>query len=926
MQLHNLLELLELAAANHGEKGLLVYSPGNIENVHQTTYVDLLRTARRNSRLLQGVKGLSPGSVILLHFDNHLDNIEWFWAALCAGFTPAISTPFTNNLEQRKKHISHLNTLLERPLCITRQDSLADFVDQNVLRVTTVETIVSAKTSAQPQYIQGAEVDDNIAVLLLTSGSTGNAKAVCLSHNQIVQAIMGKVHIHKTKASDTLLNWIGMDHVAGLIEGHLHGVYLGSNQVLVQASDLLSNPINFLQLLHKHQVAFSFAPNFYLARLRQAITTAEPLENKPDLSSLRVLTSGGEANVVETCDAVTRILTSYGAADNVISPGFGMTETCAGAIFNKDCPRYDLGQQREFASLGSCNPGIQMRITLPETGKIAGPSEVGNLELSGPIVFKRYFNNPSATAEAFTEDGWFKTGDQAFIDASGQLSLVGRAKETMIINGVKYVPRDLELALGEVTISGITPSYLAVFSYRPKGSQTEHICVVYKPTFQEDDITARVETSDAIGRVSLLQTGVRPYVLPLFGSILQQSTLGKLPRTKIKTSFEQGAYSSYQETNDKAIDEYKASIYEGPANELEGIILELCESISDLPKYELGVTSSIFDSGMSSVDLIKLKNQLQIRLNIVDIPIIAIMTNPTVRSLGIALGELQKPHSYNPVVVLQSQGTKTPLWLIHPGVGEVLVFLALTKFITDRPVYALRARGFDGEPFFANIPEAVSVYSTAIKAKQPQGPYAIAGYSYGSMLAFEIAKKMKAQNGDDFRFLGAFNLPPYIKSRMQKLDWTECLLNLSYFLELITDEWALAISPELHVVESTSGRAAVLARVVAASDHQRMYELGLDGTKLAKWADVALSLQSMAREYDPSGEVDSIDVFYAIPLISVSRNKEEWLRDHLRRWKEFSKTAPRFHEVDGAHYTMISPEHVFSFQKKLKRVLADRGL
>ncbi|MCJ1350649.1 MAG: hypothetical protein MMC33_000630 [Icmadophila ericetorum] len=923
MQLYNLLQLLELAAAKHGQKGLLVYPPGDVENTRQITYIDLLRTARRNSRLLQGVKGLTPGSVVLLHFNNHLDNIEWFWAALFAGYTPAISTPFTNNLEQRKKHIGHLNTLLERPLCITRQESLAEFADQDVLRVTTVETIISAKNSSQPQYDQVAEVENEIAVLLLTSGSTGNAKAVCLSHNQIVHAIMGKIHAHKTKSTDTLLNWIGLDHVAGLIEGHLQGVYLGATQVLVQASDLLPSPFKFLELLGKHQVAFSFAPNFYLAKLRQAITAAGPLDNKPDLSSLRTLTSGGEANVVETCDAMTRILTSFGAADNVISPGFGMTETCAGAIFNKECPQYDLSQQKEFASLGSCAPGIQMRISLAGSGKLAGSNEVGELELSGPIVFTQYFNNPSATEEAFTKDNWFKTGDHGYIDASGKLSLVGRAKETMIINGVKYVPRDLELALEEVTILGIAPGYLAVFSYRPKGSQTEHICVVYRPTYPEDDVAARVETSDAVGRVSLLQTGVRPYVLPLFGSILQQSTLGKLPRTKIKTAFEQGAYSSYQEANDKAIDEYKASIYEGPANELEQIILELCESISDLPKYELGVTSSIFDSGMSSVDLIKLKNQLQIKLNIVDIPIITIMTNPTVRSLAIALGELQKPHTYNPVVVLQSQGTKTPLWLIHPGVGEVLVFLALTKFITDRPVYALRARGFDGEAFFHNIEEAVDVYSAAMKAKQPNGPYAIAGYSYGSMLAFEIAKKMKAENGDEFRFLGAFNLPPYIKSRMQKLDWTECLLNLSYFLELIDDQYALAVSPELHLIES---RAEVLARVVAASDQTRMYELGLDGAKLAKWADVALSLQSMAREYDPSGSVESIDVFFAIPLISVASSKEEWMRDHLSKWKEFSASAPRFHEVDGAHYTMISPEHVFSFQKKLKRVLADRGL
>lgn len=62
---------------------------------------------------------------------------------------------------------------------------------------------------------------------------------------------------------------------------------------------------------------------------------------------------------------------------------------------------------------------------------------VGNLEISGPVVFKSYFNNPTATEESFSSDGWFKTGDKGSIDETGYLTLQGRAKEAMIINGVK---------------------------------------------------------------------------------------------------------------------------------------------------------------------------------------------------------------------------------------------------------------------------------------------------------------------------------------------------------------------------------------------------------------------------------------------------------------------------------------------------------
>jgi hypothetical protein len=175
--------------------------------------------------------------------------------------------------------------------------------------------------------------------------------------------------------------------------------------------------------------------------------------------------------------------------------------------------------------------------------------------------------------------------------------------------------------------------------------------------------------------------------------------------------------------------------------------------------------------GVNSIDIIKVKKRLQVELKTENVPIITVMTNPTIRSLSAALETLQKPREYNPMVVLQSEGSKTPLWLIHPSLGEVLVFLSLAPHMNDRPVYAMRARGFEqGEKYFLNIEDAVMTYHTKIKSIQPQGHYAIAGYSYGSMIAFEVTKLLNSC-GDEVKFLGAFNLPPHIKFRMRQLDW-----------------------------------------------------------------------------------------------------------------------------------------------------------
>lgn len=300
----------------------------------------------------------------------------------------------------------------------------------------------------------------------------------------------------------------------------------------------------------------------------------------------------------------------------------------------------------------------------------------------------------------------------------------------------------------------------------------------------------------------------------------------------------------------------------------------------------------------------------------------ALLTNPTIQALDKSIEVSDMATEYNPVVKMQHQGAQTPLWLVHPGLGEVLVFISLAKHITDRPVYALRARGFNaGETSFESIQEAVMTYHAAIKETQPTGPYAIAGYSYGTMLAYETAKLLES-NGNEVRFLGSFNLPPHIKDRMKQLVWSECLLHLSYFLDIITETTASELSAPLRSLN----KEEALAHVVKIANPTRMAELSLTSEALYNWANIAFALQGIAKEYEPRGTVACMDVFYATPLAAVAQSKKEWLEGPLSKWRDFVGEAPRYHEVDGAHYTMISPEHVQRFAKKLKSALQARGL
>ncbi|KAG6355032.1 hypothetical protein INS49_004113 [Diaporthe citri] len=837
--------------------------------------------------------------------------------------------------------------------------------------------------------------------------TTGNAKAVVLTHRHVLASVFGKTGARALPAGRPFLNWIGLDHVGAFVEIHLHALWVNEDQIHVQAADIVSAPTHFLDLLSRHRVSRSFAPNFFLASLVSA-AAAVAKTNSPswDLSNLTFLVSGGEANDIETCVAASSLLEKYGARRGVIAPGFGMTETCAGSIYNVRCPDYDLANRYKVASLGKCINGMEMRVTVglsrrdgqPESSAfdavLAQPNQPGDLEVRGDMVFKEYYRNQAATADAFTPDGWFRTGDRAILDSDGSLCLVGRVKEVVNIQGVKVPIGDLQSTL-EQAIQGCHMDRLIVFPSR--ADKTEQVTVacrqVHGHTLTDGDMC---EIENRLVQACMMVTASRPVIFMLGPEslrLLPTTTLGKISRAKMQSLFEDGAFSADVKRWRSLVDDFKlhrrTDIYHGgdqdttttAATVEEMALIEDFKSVSTsdgIGQTIFQADTSLWELGYTSMDVVRLKHAIDARLGLF-IPIIMIMKNPTARLLAASISrmrstngdtheasivnERQEPnstgvnghskgnhdggeadHKYDPVVAFRTSGTKTPLWLVHPGVGEVLVFVGLAQHLSDddRPLYALRARGFEpGETRFGDIEETVSTYVAAVRRVQPEGPYAIAGYSYGAMLAFEIAKRLDGEHGQEVRFLGSFNLPPNIKMRMRQLNWNMCLLHLAYFLGLTTEDSHETLQQEHHESPpgthgadgeprgegfSALGRETALSRVLGISDAQRMSELGLSEWELTRWADVAYGLQSMAVEYEPSGVVDSIHVFHAEPLKVVAASREEWLRDHLAKWADFSRSAPTFTQVGGAHYTMLGPDHVSGFAPKLREALRDRGV
>jgi long-subunit acyl-CoA synthetase (AMP-forming) len=307
---------------------------------------------------------------------------------------------------------------------------------------------------AKPELLGLSQKSSDHGILMLTSGSTGDSKAVALQHNHVLAAVQGKSKAHGTTENDKFLGWTGLDHVANLIEIHLHALSLGADQFHVPTAEFISDPGAFIQFISMNRVSYTFAPNFFLALLERELLAADfdskhpekkehgnsdndiesgdilqspftDITPKFDLSCLKALISGGEANFVDTCVSITNLLAAYQAPGSFIRPGFGMTETCAGCVYNtRNCPKYDVSRGHQFASLGSPIPGMSMRI-----------SPTGELQLRGSMIFQEYYNDPLNTQSSFTADGWFRTGDIGNLDDNGCLVLTGRSKDMIIVNG-----------------------------------------------------------------------------------------------------------------------------------------------------------------------------------------------------------------------------------------------------------------------------------------------------------------------------------------------------------------------------------------------------------------------------------------------------------------------------------------------------------
>ncbi len=416
----NISSLLERAAADH---------PGHpairLDDL-VLTYAQLREAAMRMSTLLASA-GVEPGDRVGIMLPNVPAFPIAFYGALAAG---AVVVPMNPLLKSREIGY-YLSDSGARVLVAwqTAAGEAAKGAADAGAEVIVAETPDLADLLAESAPASGASGrgDEDDAVILYTSGTTGRPKGAELTHAGLVRnAELTARTLLGNSPDDVMMGCLPLFHVFGLTCGLNATVAAAGTLTLLSRFD----GAKALDIIHRDAVTiFEGVPTMYAAMLHHP--EADPAKT----ATLRVCISGGAAMPVEILRGFEE---KFGC---VILEGYGLSETSPVASFNLP------DRVRKPGSIGVPVEGVQMRL-VDDRGQTAPAGEIGEIAIRGHNVMKGYWGKPEATAEAMT-DGWFRTGDMARVDEDGYYYIVDRKKDLIIRGGYNVYPREIEEVLHE---------------------------------------------------------------------------------------------------------------------------------------------------------------------------------------------------------------------------------------------------------------------------------------------------------------------------------------------------------------------------------------------------------------------------------------------------------------------------------------------
>ena len=358
---------------------------------------------------------------------------------------------------------------------------------------------------------------DDLAAILYTSGTTGRSKGAMLSHgNLLSNAVMLKDYWGWVATGgpegrgDVLIHALPIFHVHGLFVA-IHGALLNGSKMLWHGK---FDPKKVIADLPRATV-FMGVPTLYVRML------AEPALTKQQAAHMRLFISGSAPLLLETFNEWRE------RTGHTILERYGMSETImlTSNPYSAD-GRYQNQSERRGGTVGFPLPGVGVRVR-DDAGQPVAEGEIGNIQVMGENVFAGYWQMPEKTAEEFTADGWFKTGDVGLQDARGYVTIVGRSKDLIISGGYNVYPAEIEGYLNDMP--GVAESAIVGVPH-PDFGEVGVAVVIAKPG-------ARL---DADGLVGALKAKLANFKIPkrcFIASELPRNTMGKVQKNLLRDQY-----------------------------------------------------------------------------------------------------------------------------------------------------------------------------------------------------------------------------------------------------------------------------------------------------------------------------------------------------------------------------------------------------